>query len=173
MMDGRMMNDKLGYIHFWFTFVGVYMVFFPMHYMGITGFPRRYYTFTSFDAFKSFADLNMFISIAAFITFSAQLLFAYNFFSSIFRGRRSPQNPWMSNTLEWTAPVNPGHGNWVGEIPTVYRWPYDYSKPGHDEDFIPQNVPYSQTLSSNLPHENDLIKLEEDESETITVNDKH
>jgi cytochrome c oxidase subunit 1 len=160
-MFGRMMNDKLGYIHFWITFIGVYMVFFPMHYIGIAGFPRRYYTFTSFDAFKTFADLNAFISVAAIVTFAGQMIFGFNFFYSIFKGRRAPQNPWRSNTLEWTAPINPGHGNWEGEIPTVYRWPYDYSKPGAAEDFIPQNIPYSQTRESNLPHENELIKEQE------------
>lgn len=160
-MFGRMMNEKLGYIHFWITFIGVYMVFFPMHYIGIAGFPRRYYSFTSFDAFKTFADLNAFISVAAIITFLGQLIFAFNFFFSIFKGRRAPQNPWNSNTLEWTAPINPGHGNWVGEIPSVYRWPYDYSKPGATEDFIPQNIPFSQTKESNFPHENELIKEQE------------
>ncbi|MGB3619228.1 MAG: cbb3-type cytochrome c oxidase subunit I [Catalinimonas sp.] len=152
-MFGRMMNEKLGYFHFWATFIGVYLVFFPMHYIGIAGFPRRYYSFTSFDAFSTFADLNAFISVAAILTFSAQLVFAYNFFYSIFRGRKAPQNPWRSNTLEWTTPRVPGHGNWVGAIPNVYRWPYDYSKPGAQEDFIPQHVPYTMTPESNLPHE--------------------
>ena len=159
-MFGRMMDERLGYIHFWLTFIGVYTVFFPMHYIGIAGFPRRYYSFTNFDPFGGFADLNMFISVAAIVTFSGQFVFIFNFFYSIFRGRRAPQNPWRSNTLEWTAPVNPGHGNWPGEIPAVYRWPYDYSKPGAEEDFIPQNIPYSQTTSSNLPHENERIKEE-------------
>jgi cytochrome c oxidase subunit 1 len=158
-MFGRMMNEKLGYVHFWMTFIGVYLVFFPMHYTGIAGFPRRYYSFTSFDAFKTFTDLNMFISVAAMITFSAQLLFAFNFFYSMFRGRRAPLNPWKSNTLEWTTPINPQHGNWPGEIPTVYRWPYDYSKPGAADDFIPQNVPYAHTPESNLPHEVDDVEV--------------
>ncbi len=159
-MFGRMMNEKLGYIHFWFTFVGVYMVFFPMHYIGIAGFPRRYYSWTNFDAFNSYTDLNAFISMAAIVTFASQFLFVFNFFFSIFRGKLASANPWGSNTLEWTTPRFPGHGNWVGEIPTVYRWPYDYSKVGAKEDFIPQTVPFSQTPESNLPHENELIKLE-------------
>ncbi|HEX8549615.1 MAG TPA: cbb3-type cytochrome c oxidase subunit I [Cytophagaceae bacterium] len=154
-MFGRMMDAKLGYIHFWITFIGVYLVFFPLHYIGIAGFPRRYYSFTGFEAFRSFADLNMFVSIAAIATFGAQLIFVFNFFFSIFKGRKAPLNPWNSNTLEWTTPRLPGHGNWVGEIPTVHRWAYDYSKPNADEDFIPQHIPYSQTLSSNLPHEVD------------------
>ena len=152
-MFGRLMDERLGAVHFWMTFVGVYMVFFPMHYIGIAGFPRRYYSWTGFDTFNKFADLNMFISIAAIITFTAQLTFAFNFVYSIFKGRRSPQNPWGSNTLEWTTPVNPGHGNWPGEIPSVYRWPYDYSKPGAVLDYIPQNVPFTDTPESNLPHE--------------------
>ncbi len=154
-MFGRMMDEKLGYIHFWLSFIGAYCVFFPMHYIGIAGFPRRYYSFTGFDAFQSFADLNQFISIAAIITVSAQLIFLFNFFFSMFKGRKSPVNPWRSNTLEWTTPVNPGHGNWPGAIPHVYRWSYDYSKPGAKEDFIPQNIPYSQTPESNLPGEKD------------------
>lgn len=159
-MFGKMMDERLGYIHFWLTFIGVYLVFFPMHYIGIAGFPRRYYSFTSYDAFSTFSDLNMFISAAAIITFSSQLIFGFNFFYSIFKGRRATQNPWRSNSLEWTTPVNVGHGNWEGEIPSVYRWPYDYSKPGASEDFIPQNVPLSSTPESNLPHELEDAKNE-------------
>lgn len=155
-MFGRMMDEKLGYIHFWLTFVGVYLVFMPMHYVGIAGFPRRYYSWTGFDAFSQFADLNKFISIAAIFAFLGQFVFIFNFFYSIWRGRRATENPWNSTTLEWTTPVVPGHGNWPGEIPAVYRWPYDYSKPGAETDFIPQNVPYSQTASSNLPYEREM-----------------
>ena len=156
-MFGRMMDEKLGYIHFWLTFAGVYLVFMPMHYVGIAGFPRRYYAWTGFDAFSQFADMNKFISIAAIITFFGQFIFIFNFFYSIFRGRRATENPWNSTTLEWTTPVEPGHGNWPGAIPVVYRWPYDYSKPGSEVDFIPQNVPYSQTQSSNFPYEQDMV----------------
>ncbi len=159
-MFGRMMNDKLGYIHFWLSFIGSYAVFFPMHYIGIAGFPRRYYSFTNFDAFQSFTDLNAFISVAAIFTVSAQLVFVFNVLYSIFKGKLAPLNPWRSNTLEWTTPRFPGHGNWEGAIPSVYRWPYDYSKPGSKEDFIPQHIPYSQTKESNLPAENDLIAIE-------------
>lgn len=159
-MFGRMLDERMGYIHFWLTFVGVYLVFFPLHYIGIAGFPRRYYAFTNFDAFSTFGDLNTFVSVAAIVTFAAQFLFLYNFFNSIFRGRKAPQNPWNSNTLEWTTPINPGHGNWPGAIPSVYRWPYDYSKPGAESDFIPQTVPLSQTPESNLPHEQELAKSE-------------
>ncbi len=163
-MFGRMMDERLGSIHFWLTFVGVYLVFFPLHYIGIAGFPRRYYSFTSFDAFQTFTDLNSFVSIAATITFAAQFIFLFNFFYSIFAGRKAPANPWKSNTMEWTTPRNPGHGNWPGEIPKVYRWAYDYSKPGAKDDFIPQTVPYSQTPESNLPGEADEVKAETSKS---------
>ncbi|OZI06094.1 cytochrome c oxidase subunit I [Siphonobacter sp. BAB-5385] len=159
-MYGRMMNDTLGYIHFWLSFIGVFCVFFPMHYIGIAGFPRRYYSFSTYDLTNSFADLNMFISIAAIVTFASQGLFAWNFFYSMFKGKKSVQNPWRSNTIEWTAPVVPGHGNWEGPIPAVYRWPYDYSKPGAVEDYIPQTVPFSSTPESNLPEETEQIALE-------------
>ena len=159
-MFGRMMDNKLGYVHFWITFVGVYMVFFPMHYIGIAGFPRRYYSFTNFDAFSTFVDLNAFVSIAAFLTFAAQFIFLFNFFYSMFRGKKAPANPWHSNTLEWTTPRNPKHGNWPGEIPSVHRWPYDYSKPGAKEDFIPQNIPLSETPDSNLQHEVKIVAEE-------------
>ncbi|WP_018618788.1 cytochrome c oxidase subunit I [Spirosoma luteum] len=171
-MFGKLMDEKLGYIHFWLTFIGIYLVFFPMHYIGIAGFPRRYYAFTSYDFTKNiFADMNSFISLAAIFTFTAQWVFIYNFVNSLIRGKKSPQNPWKSNTLEWTTPIKPGHGNWPGEIPAVYRWPYDYSKPGAKDDFIPQNVPYSQTPESNLPHENELISLEK-EIEAQNLNDQ-
>src|SRR6187431_92939 len=159
-MFGRMMDERLGQLHFWLTFIGVYLVFFPMHYIGIAGFPRRYYTWTNFETFSGFADLNMLVSTAAIITLAAQFIFLFNFFYSIYRGRVASANPWDSTTLEWTTPRNPGHGNWVGEIPSVYRWPYDYSKPGAKEDYIPQTIPYSETPESNLPSENELIKLE-------------
>ncbi len=93
------------------------------------------------------------MSIAAILVWLGQFVLLFNFVYSIFFGRRATVNPWKSNTLEWTTPIIPGHGNWPGEIPAVYRWPYDYSKPGAKEDFIPQNVPHSQTQSSNLPYE--------------------
>lgn len=152
-MFGRMMDTRLGVVHFWLTFIGVYMVFFPMHYIGIAGFPRRYYSFEGFETFNILSDINVLVSVSAFVAFSAQLIFAFNFFYSIFKGRKATENPWNSTTLEWTTPVNPGHGNWPGAIPEVHRWPYDFSKPGAKEDFIQQVVPFSETPESNLPHE--------------------
>ena len=140
-MYGRMMNKKLGYVHFWITIVGAYGTFFPMHYLGLAGLPRRYYSNSAFPLFDGLQDINEIVTICALIGAAAQFLFLFNFFYSIFRGEVSVQNPWKSNTLEWTTPVARIHGNWPGEIPSVYRWPYDYSKPGADADFIPQNVP--------------------------------
>ena len=159
-MFGRMMDDRLGKIHFWLSFIGIYLVFFPLHYIGIAGFPRRYYSFTSFDTFNVMTDLNSLVSVAAIFTFSAQFIFLFNFFYSIFRGKLAPENPWKSTTLEWTTPRNPGHGNWLGVIPKVFRWPYDYSKPGAKDDFIPQTVPYSHTPESNYDHEDEIAKNE-------------
>ncbi len=152
-MFGRMMDERLGYFHFWLTFIGAYLVFFPMHFMGIDGVPRRYYAFTEFPFMEKWVSVNILVTWAAIVSAVGQIAFLWNFFSSIWCGKRAPQNPWNANTLEWTTPVEHIHGNWPGEIPTVYRWPYDYSKPGHDADFIPQNVPHSQTMSSNLIHD--------------------
>lgn len=140
-MFGRMMNKNLGYIHFWVTAICAYGVFFPMHFIGMAGLPRRYYTNTAFPLFDDLQDVNVLITMFAIIGAAFQLVFLWNFFYSIFKGKKAPMNPWKSNTLEWTAPVEHMHGNWPGDIPEVYRWPYDYSKPGHDEDFVPQNVP--------------------------------
>jgi cytochrome c oxidase subunit 1 len=140
-MYGRMMNKKLGYAHFWITIVGAYGTFFPMHYLGLAGLPRRYYSNSAFPMFDNLQDINEIVTVCALIGAAAQFLFLFNFFFSIFRGEVAVQNPWKSNTLEWTTPVARIHGNWPGEIPSVYRWPYDYSKPGYDVDFVPQNVP--------------------------------
>jgi cytochrome c oxidase subunit 1 len=140
-MYGRMMNNKLGYAHFWLTIVCAYGVFFPMHFVGLAGAPRRYYEYTNFPMFDHVVDLNIVISVFAILAAFAQVIFLYNFFYSIFRGQKASKNPWKSNTLEWTTPVEHIHGNWPGEIPTVYRWPYDYSKPGMPDDFVPQTVP--------------------------------
>ena len=140
-MFKRKMNETLGHLHFWLTIISAYCVFFPMHFLGLAGVPRRYYANSAYDQFNVFIDMNQFITIAALLGGAAQLIFLWNFFSSIRNGKRTEQNPWESNTLEWTAPVEHIHGNWPGELPTVYRWAYDYSKPGAEQDFIPQNVP--------------------------------
>ena len=140
-MYGRMMNKSLGYAHFWITFIAAYGVFYPMHFLGLAGLPRRYYSNTAFPMFDDLVEINELISVFAILGVIAQLIFFFNFFYSIFRGRQASQNPWRSNTLEWTTPVERIHGNWPGEIPTVHRWAYDYSKPGMDEDFVSQTTP--------------------------------
>ena len=145
-MFGRMLNTRLGYAHFWVTLIGAYGVFFPMHFVGLAGAPRRYYDYSSYsefdnNSFELMVDLNEIITTFAIIAAVGQVLFLFNFFYSIFRGPKAPQNPWNSTTLEWTTPVEHMHGNWPGELPTVHRWPYDYSKPGASQDFIPQTTP--------------------------------
>lgn len=147
-MYGRMMNKSMGYAHFWLTFITAYGVFFPMHFLGLAGLPRRYYSNTAFPMFDNLADINVLITFFAIIGGVAQLIFIFNFFYSIWRGPKAVQNPWRGNTLEWTTPVEHMHGNWPGDIPVVHRWAYDYSKPGAEEDFVPQNVPLAEGEAS-------------------------
>jgi cytochrome c oxidase subunit 1 len=142
-LTGRMLDDTLGKLHFWVTFVGAYAIFFPMHYLGLLGVPRRYYEMgeTAFVP-ASAHTLNEFITIAALIVGAAQLAFLFNLFWSLRHGRPSGGNPWRATTLEWQTPETPPtHGNWGKELPVVYRWAYDYSVPGAAEDFLPQNQP--------------------------------
>lgn len=147
-MYGRYMNNTLGYIHFWTTMIGAYLIFWPMHYEGLAGMPRRYYSYSAWESFKQFGELNKFISTVALIVFAIQILFLFNFFYSIWKGRKvTTQNPYGSNTLEWTTPIKPGHGNWPGEIPEVHRWAYDYAKDGRD--FIPQTTPVDANESNH------------------------
>ena len=148
-MFGRMMNTRFGYAHFWVTLIGAYGVFFPMHFVGLAGAPRRYYDYSAYsefdnNSFQLMVDLNQIITVFAIIAAVGQVLFLFNFFYSIFRGPVAPQNPWNSTTLEWTTPVEHIHGNWPGELPTVHRWPYDYSKPGAAQDFITQVTPLEE-----------------------------
>ncbi len=147
-MFGRYLNNTLSYVHFWVTIAGAYLIFWPMHYEGLAGMPRRYYDFANWESFKMFGGLNEFISLVAMIVFATQLLFVFNFFYSIWKGRKvTTLNPWEANTLEWTTPLRPGHGNWPGEIPEVHRWAYDYGKDGRE--FIPQDVPVGKDESTD------------------------
>ncbi len=145
-MYSRFMNETLGKIHFWGTFIGAYLIFWPMHYLGMAGVPRRYYSFEGFDAFSHFDDMNKFITVSAIIVFGLQILFVVNFFYSIWKGKKvTSKNPWGATTLEWTTPITPGHGNWPGKIPVVHRWAYDYGKDGNE--YIPQVLPVSEDES--------------------------
>ncbi|RWM76474.1 MAG: cytochrome c oxidase subunit I [Mesorhizobium sp.] len=144
-VTGRMLNEAMGQFHFWVTFLGAYLIFFPMHYIGLMGVPRRYHELTATTVMTESAhDLNAFISIMAFLVGFAQIVFLSNLIWSIRHGREAGGNPWRATTLEWQTPETPpAHGNFGKELPIVYRWAYDYSVPGAKEDFIPQNMPGS------------------------------
>ena len=145
-ITGRMLDDTLGKIHFWCTFLGTYAIYLPMHYMGILGVPRRYYAYSSAIDFipPSVQFANRWITISALFVATVQLVFLFNLVWSYFRGRPSGDNPWRSTTLEWqTTDTPPKHGNWGKDLPVVHRWAYDYSVPGAEQDFTPQNEPPS------------------------------
>src|SRR3954469_17209688 len=142
-VTGRMLNESLGQFHFWVTFLGAYLIFFPMHYLGLMGVPRRYNELGDMGLISQSAhQLNAFISVMAFIVGFAQLVFLFNLLWSIRHGREAGGNPWRATTLEWQTPTTPPpHGNWGKDLPVVYRWAYDYSVPGAKQDFLPQNEP--------------------------------
>jgi cytochrome c oxidase subunit I len=142
-ITGRMLNEALGKFHFWVTFVGAYAIFFPMHYVGLMGVPRRYFEMgETASNLQSAHTLNAFISVAALIVGFAQMVFLFNLVWSLFRGKEAGGNPWRATTLEWQTPETPPrHGNWGKELPVVHRWAYDYSVPGAEQDFLPQNQP--------------------------------
>jgi cytochrome c oxidase subunit 1 len=139
-MYGRAMSEPLGKLHFWITFPGVYAIFMPMHFLGLVGHPRRYSDLTNFDFLKALQGVHLFISIAAFITMAAQLIFLFNFFWSMKHGKKTEVNPWHATTLEWTVPSPPPHDNFAGDLPEVYRGPYEYAVPGAAEDYVPQHL---------------------------------
>ncbi len=140
-VTGRMLDDTLGKLHFWVTFLGAYLIFFPMHYLGLMGVPRRYHDIADMAFVPASAHtLNAFITVVALIVGAVQLVFVFNLIWSLYRGRRADGNPWRATTLEWQTPETPPpHGNWGKEQPVVYRWAYDYSVPGAAQDFVPQN----------------------------------
>ncbi|HEV8131894.1 MAG TPA: cbb3-type cytochrome c oxidase subunit I [Acidobacteriota bacterium] len=144
-MFGRMLNEAWGKLHFWITFIGVYAIFIPMHFLGIVGNPRRYAQFTEFDFLKPFIPVHHFISVVAFITAGAQLIFLFNFFYSLKKGPKADINPWECTTLEWTVPSPPPHDNFEGRPPAVYHGPYEYGVPGAEKDYV------MQTDSTPLP----------------------
>ncbi|MGH6637309.1 MAG: cytochrome c oxidase subunit I [Polaromonas sp.] len=142
-ITGRMLDDRIGKLHFWVTFLGTYVIYFPMHYLGVLGMPRRYYNFDGYQFIPPSAHaLNTFITVAALVVGAAQLLFIANLVWSAWRGRRADANPWRAASLEWQTPTTPPrHGNWGAQLPVVYRWAYAYSVPGAPQDFIAQNAP--------------------------------
>ena len=140
-MFGRMMSERLGKWHFWLTLGGVYAVFMPMHFLGVAGAPRRYAQLTEFKYLEHLQPLHVFISLAAFITIAAQLIFLFNFFWSMRNGRRAETNPWEATSLEWTIPSPPPHDNFGSTEPVVHHGPYEYSVPGAPKDHILQTEP--------------------------------
>ncbi|PKG97269.1 cbb3-type cytochrome c oxidase subunit I [Paraglaciecola sp. MB-3u-78] len=140
-MSGKMLHTGLGKLHFWGTFLGTYMIYFPMHYLGVLGVPRRYFAYENYDFIPDSAkDLNAMISVMAIFVALVQLIFLYNLVWSLFKGKPAGDNPWEATSLEWqTETTPPGHGNWGKHIPICHRWAYDYSVPGYEQDFLPQN----------------------------------
>src|SRR5205085_2149840 len=140
---GRMLDDRIGRLHFWITFIGTYLIYFPMHYLGVLGMPRRYYNFDNYQFIpQSALQLNTFITVVALVVGVAQLLYVFNLVWSVFHGRRADPNPWRAASLEWFTPNTlPVHGNWGAKMPVVYRWAYAYGVPGTHHDFIAQNAP--------------------------------
>jgi cytochrome c oxidase subunit 1 len=149
-----MLDQVLGHFHFWVTFIGAYVIFLPLHYLGFLGVPRRYYEMgdTNFIP-ESAQTLNAFVTVVVLIVGFAQLVFLYNLVTSASKGKKAEKNPWGATTLEWQTPeMPPGHGNWGPELPVVYRWAYAYSVPGAEQDFVPQNAPPEQG-SADSGHE--------------------
>ena len=145
-MTGRMLDQTLGHVHFWITFLGSYLIYFPMHYLGFVGVPRRYYEIGETLFIPPSADtLNAFITVMALIVGAAQIVFLYNMVRSLTKGEEAGGNPWKATSLEWQTPQTPpAHGNWGPTLPVVYRWAYDYSVPGAKDDYLPQTLPPSQ-----------------------------
>ncbi len=150
-MTGRMLDNKLGHIHFWITFLGSYLIYFPMHYLGFVGVPRRYFELgeTLFIP-PSVDSLNAFITVMALIVGAAQLVFLYNVVRSLTKGEKTDGNPWKATSLEWLTPQTPPvHGNWGPTLPVVYRWAYDYSVPGAKDDYLPQTTAPSKVEAAD------------------------
>jgi cytochrome c oxidase subunit I len=149
-MFGRMTNEFWGKVHFFLTFTFFNLTFFPMHNLGLNGMMRRIADPTQYDHLRSQQPINVLITLSAFGLGLSTIPFFINFFYSIFKGPKAPRNPWNSTTLEWTVPSPPGHGNF-DVTPTVYNGPYEYSVPGMEQDFLPQNQPVPETARL-MPH---------------------
>jgi cytochrome c oxidase subunit 1 len=149
-MFGRMMNETLGKLHFWITFLGVYAIFVPFHAMGMLGMPRRYANFGEYTFLKNAHSLVLFVTVAAIITVGIQIVFYFNFFWSMFKGKKATDNPWEATTLEWTTATPPPHDNFAGVIPTVHRGPYEFAVPGAPRDFVMQTEPEGVEVAAGL-----------------------
>ena len=154
LVSGKKLHKGMGRVHFWITFLGTYAIYLPMHYLGFLGVPRRYFSMgeTGFIP-ESAESLNASITVAAIIVGLAQLIFIYNLVWTLIKGKRCEPNPWHATSLEWQTPQTPpAHGNWGDKLPTVYRWAYDYSVPGMEEDYIPQNVSNTEIDENHDAH---------------------
>jgi cytochrome c oxidase subunit I len=141
-MFGRMMNETIGKIHFWITIVAFNVIFIPLFVTGIAGDHRRIYDYSQYPDLAPLHNLRVVATVALLVMLLTQVLFIWNFFYSLVRGKPAGKNPWQSNTLEWTAESPPPHGNWPPDaLPSVYRGPYEYSHPDRKEDYWPQNAP--------------------------------
>ena len=149
-MFGRYMSEPLGKLHFWLTFIGVYLIFIPMHSMGLVGMPRRYAQFTEYQFLNKTGPLVMLVSVAAIITVSSQALFFFNIFWSMFKGRKAGANAWEATSLEWTTATPPPHDNFAGVLPTVHRGPYEFSVPGAPKDYLMQTEPEGIEVAAGL-----------------------
>jgi len=138
-MFGRVLNESLGKIHFWLTFLFFNCTFIPMHILGVGGHMRRIYNPMQYEFLQSLQPINVFITVSAFCLGAAQLVIIFNFCWSLYRGKKAERNPWQANTLEWGAASPPPHGNWGDTIPSVHRGPYEYSSPEVTEDWLPQD----------------------------------
>ena len=138
---GRMMNETLGKVHFWGTFVGTYAIFMPFHYLGLAGNVRRYQAFVV-DYMQPLVPLHRFITIAALFTGAVQLIFLYNLVHSRFVGEKAPDNPWQATSLEWSTPSSPPpHNNFGAKLPEVFHDPYQYGVEGSAGDYVMQTSP--------------------------------
>ena len=145
------LSEKLGKWHFWLTFLGAYSIYFPMHYLGFIGVPRRYYEMYDSPYVTSAVGMNEFISLAAFLVGAAQFILIYNIIKTLKTGKPAGKNPWKANSLEWLTPtVPPEHGNWGDRLPVVHRWPYDFSVPGAKDDYITQTTPPSEVSNTGV-----------------------
>jgi cytochrome c oxidase subunit 1 len=140
-MFGRMMNEPMARWHFWFSFIGTYAIFMPMHYLGMAGMPRRYSQMTEVAYLHDLVGLQKFITYAAFVTIAGQLIFLINLFWSMFKGPKASDNPWEATTLEWITATPPPHDNFGGHTPVVHNGPYEYSVPGQPRDYVMQTDP--------------------------------
>jgi cytochrome c oxidase subunit 1 len=148
-MFGRLMDERMGQIHFWVTFIGVYCIFVPMHVMGLVGMPRRFSSFTEYEFLKELHPLVVFVSISAIITITVQLLFYFNVFWSMFKGKNAGENPWEATTLEWNTTSPPPHDNFAGVLPSVYRGPYEFAVPGAPSDYVMQSDATAEVPGGN------------------------